>query len=43
MSLKGKAWQVSIGALSLSRTQQTSTGPYRELVAKAVLTPCGRR
>ncbi|GAX54825.1 HupE/UreJ family protein [Streptomyces olivochromogenes] len=38
-SLKGKAWQVSIGALSLSRTQQTSTGPYRELVAKAVLTP----
>ncbi|MEU6140037.1 HupE/UreJ family protein [Streptomyces sp. NPDC047081] len=35
----GKAWQVEIGALSLSRTQQTSTGPYRELVAKAVLTP----
>ncbi|MET9380905.1 HupE/UreJ family protein [Streptomyces sp. NPDC002928] len=38
-TLKGQAWQVSIGALSLSRTQQTSTGPYRELVAKAVLTP----
>jgi len=38
-TLKGEAWQVSIGALSLSRTQQTSTGPYRELVAKAVLTP----
>ncbi|MFC8518230.1 HupE/UreJ family protein [Streptomyces sp. NPDC057257] len=35
----GRAWQVAIGALSLSRTQQTSTGPYRELVAKAVLTP----
>ncbi|MEU9272596.1 HupE/UreJ family protein [Streptomyces sp. NPDC048251] len=38
-TLKGEAWQVSIGALSLGRTQQTSTGPYRELVAKAVLTP----
>lgn len=38
-TLKGRAWQVSIGALSLSRTEQTSTGPYRELVAKAVLTP----
>ncbi|MET7486007.1 HupE/UreJ family protein [Streptomyces sp. NPDC005538] len=38
-TLKGQAWQVSIGALSLSRTEQTSTGPYRELVAKAVLTP----
>ncbi|MFI6626185.1 HupE/UreJ family protein [Streptomyces sp. NPDC050528] len=38
-TLKGKAWQVTIGALSLSRTEQTSTGPYRELVAKAVLTP----
>ncbi|MFI6441711.1 HupE/UreJ family protein [Streptomyces sp. NPDC050759] len=35
----GKAWQVGIGALSLSRTEQTSTGPYRELVAEAVLTP----
>ncbi|MEU0432553.1 HupE/UreJ family protein [Streptomyces sp. NPDC006290] len=38
-TLKGKAWQVGIGALSLSSTRQTSTGPYRELVAKAVLTP----
>ncbi|MCX5559561.1 HupE/UreJ family protein [Streptomyces sp. NBC_00038] len=38
-TLKGEAWQVSIGALSLGRTQQTSTGPYRELVAKAVFTP----
>ncbi|WP_326721557.1 hypothetical protein OHT59_21100 [Streptomyces sp. NBC_00243] len=38
-TLKGEAWQVSIGALSLSSTEQTSTGPYRELVAKAVLTP----
>lgn len=38
-TLKGEAWQVGIGALSLSRTEQTSTGPYRELIAKAVLTP----
>ncbi|MEU9367966.1 HupE/UreJ family protein [Streptomyces avermitilis] len=36
---QGEAWQVSIGSLSLSSTEQTSTGPYRELVAKAVLTP----
>jgi hypothetical protein len=28
-TLKGEAWKVSIGALSLSRTQQTATGPYR--------------
>ncbi|MER7930129.1 HupE/UreJ family protein [Streptomyces sp. NPDC096057] len=35
----GGTWQVAVGTLSLSRTQQTSTGPYRELVAKAVLTP----
>ncbi|MHC3471588.1 HupE/UreJ family protein [Streptomyces sp. 7R007] len=35
----GEAWRVSVGALSLSRTRQTSTGPYRELVAEAVLTP----
>lgn len=38
-TLKGKAWQVAIGALSLSSTEQTSTGPYRELIVKAVLTP----
>ncbi|OIJ65531.1 hypothetical protein WN71_023455 [Streptomyces mangrovisoli] len=35
----GTAWRVTIGALSLGRTEQTSTGPYRELVAEAVLTP----
>ncbi|MEU5888925.1 HupE/UreJ family protein [Streptomyces sp. NPDC047461] len=35
----GKAWQVNVGDLSLSSTEQTSTGPYRELVAEAVLTP----
>ncbi|MFJ8780567.1 HupE/UreJ family protein [Streptomyces sp. NPDC102476] len=39
ISSGGKAWKVSVGALSLSRTEQTSTGPYRELVAEAVLTP----
>ena len=38
-TLKGKAWQVAVGALSLSSTEQTSTGPYRELIVKAVLTP----
>ncbi|MFF1546626.1 HupE/UreJ family protein [Streptomyces sp. NPDC058291] len=36
---QGENWQVVIGALSLSSTEQTSTGPYRELVAEAVLTP----
>ncbi|MEU6374369.1 HupE/UreJ family protein [Streptomyces sp. NPDC046909] len=35
----GKAWRVGIGALSLSSAEQTSTGVYRELVVKAVLTP----
>ncbi|MDX2545393.1 HupE/UreJ family protein [Streptomyces sp. WI04-05B] len=38
-TLGGEAWQVDIGALDLGRTQQTSTGPYRELIAEAVLTP----
>lgn len=37
-TLRGEAWRVGIGALGLSRTEQTSTGPYRELVAEAVLT-----
>lgn len=41
-TLGGEAWQVDIGALGLGRTQQTSTGPYRELTAEAVLTlPAG--
>ncbi|MFF7445950.1 MULTISPECIES: HupE/UreJ family protein [unclassified Streptomyces] len=35
----GRAWQVTVGSLTLSRAEQTSTGPYRELVAEAVLTP----
>ncbi|MFD9429898.1 HupE/UreJ family protein [Streptomyces sp. NPDC060002] len=39
VTTQGRAWQVSIGSLSLSSTEQTSTGPYRELVAEAVLTP----
>jgi hypothetical protein len=30
---------VSIGDISLSRAEQTSTGPYRELLASATLTP----
>ncbi|WP_406007814.1 HupE/UreJ family protein [Streptomyces sp. NBC_00637] len=36
---RGKAWQVAIGRLTLSRTVQTDTGTYRELVAQAELTP----
>ncbi|MFI1049699.1 HupE/UreJ family protein [Streptomyces griseoruber] len=36
---EGRAWQVNVGDLSLSSTEQTSTGPYRELTAEAVLTP----
>ena len=35
----GRAWTVSIGAVALSRAEQTSTGPYRELLASATLTP----
>jgi hypothetical protein len=38
-TVEGQAWVVSIGALSLGQTQQTATGPYRELIAQAVLTP----
>ncbi|MFG3289638.1 HupE/UreJ family protein [Streptomyces sp. NPDC048179] len=35
----GKAWRVAIGSLTLSRAEQTDTGEYQELVARAVLTP----
>jgi len=35
----GRAWTVSIGDVSLSQAEQTSTGPYRELLASATLTP----
>ncbi|MGI5460149.1 HupE/UreJ family protein [Streptomyces sp. CA-249302] len=36
---QGKAWSVSFGSMALGRTEQTSTGPYRELTVKATLTP----
>ncbi|MER7565375.1 HupE/UreJ family protein [Streptomyces sp. NPDC097941] len=35
----GRTWQVAIGRLTLSRAVQTDTGEYRELVARAELTP----
>jgi hypothetical protein len=35
----GSTWQVTIGRLSLSRAEQADTGEYRELVARAELTP----
>jgi len=38
-TVEGRQWTVRIGALTLSRAEQTATGPYRELVAQAVLTP----
>ncbi|TQJ85545.1 hypothetical protein FBY22_4332 [Streptomyces sp. SLBN-31] len=38
----GKAWRVGIGAMHLSRTRQTATGPYREPTVRAALTtPAG--
>jgi len=38
-TVDGRPWTVQIGALTLSQSEQTSTGPYRELLAQAVLTP----
>jgi hypothetical protein len=35
----GRPWTVTVGDVSLSQAEQTSTGPYRELIADAVLTP----
>ncbi|MER8010265.1 hypothetical protein [Streptomyces sp. NPDC094149] len=35
----GKARRVGIGAMHLSRTRQTATGPYREPTVRAALTP----
>jgi hypothetical protein len=35
----GQAWTVRVRALSLSQSQQTSTGPYQELTTEATLTP----
>ncbi|MEV6485939.1 HupE/UreJ family protein [Streptomyces sp. NPDC051576] len=41
-TLHGKAWTVAFGAITLSRAEQTSTGPYRELIVQATLTaPAG--
>ncbi|MFK0104150.1 HupE/UreJ family protein [Streptomyces sp. NPDC091217] len=36
---RGKAWTVTFGAMALGRTQQTSTGLYRELTVRATLVP----
>ncbi|WP_089106199.1 HupE/UreJ family protein [Streptomyces hyaluromycini] len=36
---RGQAWTVTFGAMGLSRSEQTSTGPYRELTVQATLTP----
>ncbi|GAA2673993.1 hypothetical protein [Actinoplanes palleronii] len=35
----GRAWTVAIGDLAVGRAEQTSTGPYQEVVATATLTP----
>ena len=35
----GRAWTVTFGAMALGRTEQTSTGRYRELTVRATLTP----
>ncbi|GIF22909.1 hypothetical protein BJ973_000733 [Actinoplanes tereljensis] len=35
----GEAWTVSVGDLSVTATEQSSTGPYQELLASATLTP----
>jgi hypothetical protein len=37
-TLQGKPWTVTFGDVALSRTEQTSTGPYRELIVHATLT-----
>ncbi|MFF3500594.1 HupE/UreJ family protein [Streptomyces sp. NPDC003247] len=36
---RGRPWSVTFGAMALGRTEQTSTGPYRELTVGATLTP----
>jgi len=38
-TVAGQPWTVRIGALTLSQSEQTATGPYRELIVQAVLTP----
>src|SRR6185436_13733497 len=39
VSLDGRPWHVAIGAVRLGAAEQTGTGPYRELLAAATLTP----
>lgn len=38
-TVEGRPWTVRIGALTLNQSEQTATGPYRELLAQATLTP----
>ncbi|MCX4767900.1 HupE/UreJ family protein [Streptomyces sp. NBC_01275] len=38
-TVRGKAWDVTFGEITLDRTRQTSTGTYRELTVQATLTP----
>jgi hypothetical protein len=35
----GRAWSVAVRNLAVGAAEQTATGPYRELVARLVLTP----
>ncbi|GAA2660508.1 HupE/UreJ family protein [Paractinoplanes durhamensis] len=35
----GRPWTVTVGDIAMSRAEQTSTGPYSEVTATAVLTP----
>jgi len=35
----GRPWTVTVGDIALSQAEQTSTGPYQEVTASAVLTP----
>ncbi|BCY12418.1 HupE/UreJ family protein [Actinoplanes sp. L3-i22] len=38
-ALDGRPWRVALGAVRLGAAEQTGTGPYRELLATATLTP----
>ncbi|MFJ8112106.1 HupE/UreJ family protein [Streptomyces sp. NPDC096132] len=38
-TIQGKAWTVTFGGITLGRSEQTSTGTYRELTVRATLTP----
>lgn len=35
----GAAWETAVTTLSVSEAEQTSTGPYQEVIAEATLTP----